>query len=841
MASKKKKSSNDRIWFWKKNLTMKDANPKAWQQYDDSVCAKLNKGYNEDPDDEDYSLDTTYAVDFVSRIQFRKDDHDKQRPIKFEEKTPGAPPKKKAKKKVTQRKWYWKKNLTMKNTNKKAWAEYDEEVSKKLSAAYAEDPNATDYELDDTYSIDFVENIQYRTDDRDRQRDIKSEEMKGSDDGDEDDDNEGEAEENEAEADDNDDDDDNDEEKDDDGDSDKSNEEDKNDEDDDGMDVDDAEEEKPYIYTKEEIEFILLELAKPIGTEKHRYTNPPKGTIEKILDKVSELIRQKPNWETKIEDGNITKKWLKEVKPVVKQVVKNQNYNFKQNDMDYILAELKFKAEEMKDEKFRHSPVNGVYEADNLFPGDVTEKLAEGVKKLESGAVDWHPGSNELVRDLVHPSLYCYVSTKCSNPPDEFNPTEKSKNSRFMMEVVKRKCNAPTEKSMEFLNQFSLNPKFSEDPTPLFQWLPSDFQIDANGKVAVKSHINSLPKSKHKEMYRVLEKMVEHLVPMLERVLSDMATRYIYTRKFSGPIISPEWEWEEFEDWIKREKKKISKKIKLEDDETWSENDDANELYDETKKLVKGPKCPEKYTPPMKEMRVPFSLKNRTLQIIVKFANIHLTPEKPKYSGGSWHIEGAPQESIVASVIYYHDMSNITESKLSFRSPIDSEDVYYEQNDERGVQLAYDFELDDDRQAKLSEPIGSIIAKKDRVVVFPNLLQHQVQPFELEDKSKPGYRKIMALFIVDPLTPILSTKHTGYLQHELFSEELHTIPPFNTLPFELILKICSFIKNLMSWEEAQEYREKLMEQRSPKKDTNDNDFYDDDGSLYESVFSLCEH
>lgn len=32
-----------------------------------------------------------------------------------------------------------------------------------------------------------------------------------------------------------------------------------------------------------------------------------------------------------------------------------------------------------------------------------------------------------------------------------------------------------------------------------------------------------------------------------------------------------------------------------------------------------------------------------------------------------------------------------------------------------------------------------------------------------------------------------------------------------------------------------------MEQRSPKKDTNDNDFYDNDGSLYESVFSLCEH
>jgi hypothetical protein len=30
----------------------------------------------------------------------------------------------------------------------------------------------------------------------------------------------------------------------------------------------------------------------------------------------------------------------------------------------------------------------------------------------------------------------------------------------------------------------------------------------------------------------------------------------------------------------------------------------------------------------------------RGLQIIVKLANIHLTPEKPEYKGGTWHVEG---------------------------------------------------------------------------------------------------------------------------------------------------------------------------------------------------------
>ena len=34
------------------------------------------------------------------------------------------------------------------------------------------------------------------------------------------------------------------------------------------------------------------------------------------------------------------------------------------------------------------------------------------------------------------------------------------------------------------------------------------------------------------------------------------------------------------------------------------------------------------------------------LQIIVKLASIHLTPEKPAYDGGSWHLEGQLNENM---------------------------------------------------------------------------------------------------------------------------------------------------------------------------------------------------
>ena len=53
------------------------------------------------------------------------------------------------------------------------------------------------------------------------------------------------------------------------------------------------------------------------------------------------------------------------------------------------------------------------------------------------------------------------------------------------------------------------------------------------------------------------------------------------------------------------------------------------------------------------------------LKVIVKLINIELTPEiNPVYAGGSWHVEGGINEDIIATVLYYYDVENITESKL---------------------------------------------------------------------------------------------------------------------------------------------------------------------------------
>eukprot|EP00039_Didymoeca_costata_P001972 m.56652 g.56652 ORF g.56652 m.56652 type:complete len:712 (-) comp11051_c0_seq2:288-2423(-) len=599
------------------------------------------------------------------------------------------------------------------------------------------------------------------------------------------------------------------------------------DESDEENDSDDQDFEEPK-YSSEDLKVILLELAKPHGTRAHRYTSPPRTVVVQRLDAISTLIREKPDWWVKIYDKTITKKWSQELI--------QQHGEANKKDLKYVLQELKFYAEDLKGATFRHSPVNGVYEADDLFPETLTAKLKEQVKRLEAEPVDWHPNSNEQVRDLVHPSLRCYNSAVGMKPPQDLDPNEEARLARYNKRISERLDSATNEKQEKFLNARTLRMNVKDKMDPVFQWLPSEFHVDSDGKVKIEGIVNNLPRPKYSAMYTVLEEMVEYLLPMLERVMSDMATRFIYPR-VQGPKVATYVEWEEFEDWRERSRAVIEELGFPVDD---SDDDDVREMYDEEKQPLEEPATPKSFKRPNPKQRVPFPLVNHNLQIIVKFANIELTPEKPNYGGGSWHIEGAPQENIVASVIYYYDMDNITESKLSFRAPIDGESVDYEQDDQRGVEMVYGIEIDDDRSAVISENIGSIVAQKNRVVVFPNLLQHQVQPFSLADNTKPGYRKIMALFVVDPLGPVLSTKDAKYFDKESFAIELHSIPPFDSLPFELILRILAFTKHVMTLDEANRYREQLMEQRSIPTQPSDPYDYDSD-NIYEQMFSLCEH
>ena len=329
----------------------------------------------------------------------------------------------------------------------------------------------------------------------------------------------------------------------------------------------------------------------------------------------------------------------------------------------------------------KKSPVNKLLLED--FKNNI-EKLRDSIE------IDYHPGSNDQVVDLIHPSMYCYVKG-----------------------VTRVK-------------------KFNVDNKILFQWLPAEFSVGADGRVNINSYINNLSLVDHLGLYIDIAKIFEYMVPQFNEVLRRL---YHY--------------------------KKIDNLMSLE-------------------------KC----------------------QVIVKLADTILTPDSPNSPPSSWHLEGLPHEKIIATGIYYYEITNITQSFLEFRTTLDGQcDIDYPQDGYKYVETHYGFtgDIKDDSFDNTGSVIelGSIKTTEGMCLVFPNFLQHRVSKFTLANNKKPGCRKILVFFLVDPSSKILSTA--------------------NVKPQQTII----------SPHDAKLYRELLMYQRKYE--------ISDQNSFFERGWSLCEH
>jgi hypothetical protein len=279
--------------------------------------------------------------------------------------------------------------------------------------------------------------------------------------------------------------------------------------------------------------------------------------------------------------------------------------------------------------------------------------------------------------------------------------------------------------------------------------------------------------------------------PLLENVLTDLR----HPRPLR--ITADPWSWYEGTEPVEPEEP---------EDE---EDTDAYEAFEEAwdtwwqERVPALPDAPVFEPPAAPDESARVDLRGRRLQVIVKLATIHLTPDRPEYAGGSWHVEGMLNERIVSTCLYYWDNENITESRLSFRSAVD--EPQYEQNDDNGMREVYGLE----NEGPLNQELGSAATPEGRCLAFPNVLQHRVAPFRLADPTRPGHRKILAFFLVDPSQRIVSTSD---------------VPPQQ--PWAAT--------STMTLEQAKQYREELMKERK---------FFVDEHNqvVYEREFSLCEH
>ncbi|KAH8887891.1 hypothetical protein GQ53DRAFT_808840 [Thozetella sp. PMI_491] len=232
------------------------------------------------------------------------------------------------------------------------------------------------------------------------------------------------------------------------------------------------------------------------------------------------------------------------------------------------------------------------------------------------------------------------------------------------------------------------------------------------------------------------------------------------------------------------------------------------------------------------EIHLEDTFRSKGLQIIPKLASIELTPEKPKYEGGSWHLEGMLNEHIVATAIYYFDVENVTDASLSFRQKayLDEMELVYEQGEHDPLSIIFGTERMTDEPAV--QVLGNVKTPGGRLLAFPNTLQHRVSPFKLVDPSKPGHRRFLVLWLVDPQYRICSTRNVPPQRHDWWAEKGYSKLNLG-LPREVMNMISGQVGEYpMGIEEAQNLRLELMKERTQMTERVQEDF---------EQYNLCEH
>jgi hypothetical protein len=120
--------------------------------------------------------------------------------------------------------------------------------------------------------------------------------------------------------------------------------------------------------------------------------------------------------------------------------------------------------------------------------------------------------------------------------------------------------------------------------------------------------------------------------------------------------------------------------------------------------------------------------------------------------------------------------------------------------------------------------LGTVVTRQDRLLAFPNTLQHCVQPFKLVDVTKPGHRKILAMFLVDPHIRVISTANVPPQRRDWWAEQVRKVEQFANLPQEVFDRIIDEVKDFpISWDDAVEIRQSLMNERGAmNKEINEN-------------------
>ncbi|TMW56817.1 hypothetical protein Poli38472_006827 [Pythium oligandrum] len=296
------------------------------------------------------------------------------------------------------------------------------------------------------------------------------------------------------------------------------------------------------------------------------------------------------------------------------------------------------------------------------------------------------------------------------------------------------------------------------------QRLPSEFFVDEGGHVTIESYINNLHPLACRQLYCMIERVFEQMVPAFDGVLSSLL------EAFPEPWFVSEWS----KPYVRSH-------------------------------LSPRPGFPHSPEPPRGGSHTTFTMKGHRVQVIVSMVEIQLDAETPEFYHEQWHIDARKVERVVASGLYCFGMENLTECRIALRSPVNP--PFTMQQDLNSMAAIYGFTPQTD--PVIYQDAGSVSIEEGRSVTWPNYLEHQLLPFNVKDKSMPGKLQLLRFMIVDPFHPILSTRDVPPQQLQWTDAGIDAIARKYHLPDAVLDLIQSMTRFGLSAVQAEEERVKV--------------------------------
>ena len=271
-----------------------------------------------------------------------------------------------------------------------------------------------------------------------------------------------------------------------------------------------------------------------------------------------------------------------------------------------------------------------VYMSDTAVSLKTKRKLRAAVTPLEDvpeAKKDWHPGSDSKVVDLVLPSLCPLVYGK----------------TRILSEgiVPLVDCHKYAGKGETIPMPERVPPFYSRN----FQWLPCEVSVDERTNAKITSYINNLHPCGNEDLYSAIAEVITQAMPLwtaslvstlflpngdrMESVGDGYIAHHEDFAASDSDEVANDWESNTDENYVVPEPKAYGLRARV-SPTAYPSFSDQN-----TQPLLQG------YGTSMNDEtnRIQTMFREKGMQVIVKLANIHLTPEKPTYDGGSWHVE----------------------------------------------------------------------------------------------------------------------------------------------------------------------------------------------------------